>query len=244
MSTYPAVQSLWIGPSLSTLERLTIASFLANGHGFHLYAYDHIAGVPAGTEVMDAGRILPRSGVFRYSGNGSVAGFSNFFRYRLLLERGGWWVDLDTVCLQPLHFESEYVFSSEVVNGVAVIDAAAIHAPPGSPWAQYAWRVCESKDVTRLVWGETGPRLLAEAVAHCGLLDYVRPPETFCPIGYADWESASDPQAFREFGPEVFAVHLWNEMWRRSGKDKDANYPAGCLWERLKSRYLGSKTPA
>ena len=93
------VQSLWIGPRLSTMERLAVSSFLANGHDFLLYVYDEPEGVPAGATILDASRILPASRIFRYKESGSLAGFSNFFRYRMLLETGGWWVDMDTVCL-------------------------------------------------------------------------------------------------------------------------------------------------
>jgi hypothetical protein len=31
---------------------------------------------------------------------------------------------------------------------------------------------------------------------------------------------------------------VWNELWRREGRDKDAPYPRGCLYEDLKKRYL------
>jgi len=244
MSGHPAVQSLWIGASLSIFERLTIASYLANGHDFHLYTYEAVAGVPEGATILDAGRILPPSRIFRYRGNGSFAGFSNFFRYRLLLEKGGWWVDLDTVCLRPFAFDTDYVFSSEIDKDVAVINAAAIKAPPGSRLAEYAWRVCEAKDISTLRWGETGPRLLADAVSHAGLRAYVQPPQTFCPTRYPEWRLVIDPNGCRDFGPDVYAIHLWNEMWRHHGQDKDGTYPASCLLERLKSRYLGSNASA
>ena len=222
------------------MERLSILSFLANGHKFHLYAYDQLAELPPGAEIIDAGQILPQSLIFRYSGSGSFAGFSNYFRYKLLLDRGGWWVDLDTICLRPFDFDTEYVFSSEIHAGAEVTDAAAIKAPPGSQFAEYAWRVCQSKDPKKLVWGEVGPRLLDEAVERCGLRRYVRKATAFCPIPFPEWESVLDPNEYRDFGAEVFAVHLWNEMWRDSGRDKDANYSPGCLYEGLKSRYLGS----
>ena len=29
------------------------------------------------------------------------------------------------------------------------------------------------------------------------------------------------------------AVHLWNEMWRRAGRDKDSSYHPACLFEQL-----------
>jgi hypothetical protein len=238
MSNRYAVQSLWIGPGLSTLEQLVIRSFLTNGHDFHLYAYEAIAGVPEGATLMDAGRILPSSRIFRYTGNGSFAGFANFFRYKLLLETGGWWVDMDTVCLRPFDFDMEYVISSEMCAGAPVIDIAALKAPPGSPLTEYAWGVCQSKDPKALRWGETGPRLLAEAVQHCGLTQYVRPPDTFCPVPYSAWDSVLSPEANLTFGPDTYALHLWHELWRNSGQDKDARYPASCFFEQLKGRYI------
>src|SRR4051794_210251 len=77
------VQSIWLGP-LSTLERLAIASFTANGHEFHLYSYDEVEDLPAGAVLMDASEVLPSNWVFRDS-RGSFSGFSNPFRYKLLL---------------------------------------------------------------------------------------------------------------------------------------------------------------
>ncbi len=39
----PVIHSLWIGTQLSTMEQLSISSFLKNGHRFHLYVYDDVA---------------------------------------------------------------------------------------------------------------------------------------------------------------------------------------------------------
>ena len=48
------IQSLWIGRKLSAMERLSIASFLANGHEYHLYVYDKIENSPQGTVLKAA----------------------------------------------------------------------------------------------------------------------------------------------------------------------------------------------
>ena len=76
----PVVQSLWIGNRLSTLERLAIASFLANGHEYHLYGYGDVQGVPRGVTLKDGNAILPESRLFTYSdgfAKGSYAAVSN-----------------------------------------------------------------------------------------------------------------------------------------------------------------------
>jgi hypothetical protein len=235
-----AVRSLWIGPRVSTLERVCISSFLAHGHTFELYAYGEVEGLPRGTTMRDANEILPESEIFRYSDRDSVAGFSNFFRFKLLLERGGWWVDLDVVCLRAFDFGADYVFASEMNFDERLLSSAAIRVPAGSEFARYAWGVCRSKYPPRLVWGETGPRLVTTAVEKLGLGQYVRSVPTFCPVDYTEWESVLREGAVPEFGPETYAVHLWNEMWRIAGRSKDDSYAEGCLFEALKRRFCGA----
>lgn len=222
------------------MERLTISSFLSHGHGFHLYTYSNLIGVPAGTTVLDAAEILPETAIFRYPQGGSVAGFANFFRYKLLLERGGWWTDMDYVCLNPLDFREDLVFSSEMDRGERFITNSIIKLPPESAFAEYAWRRCQATDTRTITWGETGPKLTAEVVRLLGLERYVQEPSVFCPVDYRSWQTVLDANIDHQFGSDTCAVHLWHEKWRRAGRNPDANYPAGCLYERLKSRYLDS----
>jgi hypothetical protein len=232
------IQGLWIGSKLSALEQLSISSFLANGHSYHLYVYDEPAGVPSGTILRDGNKILPASMIFQYRDHKSYSAFSNYFRYKLLLERGGWWCDTDVICLRPFDFEDRYVFATEPVLGGETITSGVMKSPRGSDAMSYAWRVCGEKDRATLVWGEVGPRLVRDAVERFSLQRFVKPRTAFCPISYTEWESVLDGSARFEFGEETFALHLWNEMWRREKRDKDGMYDSRCLFERLKMRYL------
>jgi hypothetical protein len=238
---YPTIQGLWVGARLSAMERLCIRSFMHHGHPFRLYTYGPVEHVPPGTEICDANRVIPQSGIIRYK-NGSLAGFANFFRYKLLLKNGGWWVDLDTICLRPFDFPDEYVFSSEMHHGTPIVASVVIKVPKGSEFCKYAWQVCQSKDVENLIWGETGPRLTGEAVKSLGLQQYVLGPEVFCPVDPDTWEEIFDPNGRAQFSSGTRGVHLWNELWRREGLDKNATYAPGCIYERLKSAYLGAET--
>ena len=83
------VQGLWVGGRLSELERLSIASFLAHGHRYHLYTYGDVPNVRPGAVIHDGREILPESRIFRYRDHASYAGFANFFRYRLLSSAAG-----------------------------------------------------------------------------------------------------------------------------------------------------------
>jgi hypothetical protein len=235
------IQGLWIGPELSVMERLSISSFLANGHEFHLFVYTDVKNVPAGTVIRDGEEVLPASSIFRYRDNGSYAGFSNFFRYELLWEYGGWWVDLDTICLRPFRFAEDYVFGSEptAVGGSHPI-SGVLKAPRRSPLMQYLTEVCRGKDRETMKWGETGPRLVADGISRLSLGDYVQASGTFCPLGWYEWDRVLDPMASISLEPHARAIHLWNEVWRRQDKDKNAVYHPDCLYEQLKARYLSS----
>ena len=231
------IQGLWVGNELSVMEQLSIASFLSNGHQYHLYVYEEVKNIPAGAVIKDGNEILPATRIFQYKQQASYAGFSNFFRYKLVLERGGWWVDTDTICLKPFDFEAEYVFSSEFAQGQEFINSGIFKAPAGSNVMAYAWGVCDAKDPTAIVWGETGPRLMAAAVREFSLEKYTQRPEVFCPIGYADWHKVLEPGAELNLD-DSYAIHLWNERWRAAGQDKNASYPDDCFYETLKRRYL------
>jgi hypothetical protein len=232
------IQGLWIGERLSLMEQLCITSFLRHGHSFHLYVYQETAGIPPGTVVLDGNAILPASRIFTYREHKTYSGFANFFRYKLLLEKGGWFVDVDTICVKPFHFSDEYVFSSEGINGRQLVNLGATKVPPGSQVMQYAWEACQNMNTSELNWSQCGPTLVREAIEKCSLQQYVKPWTTFCPIHFSFWEQMLSQSISWSFDDTTHAIHLWNELWRRAAQDKDAGYPAGCLYEQLKERYL------
>jgi glycosyl transferase-like sugar-binding protein len=233
------IQGLWIGSELSAMERLSISSFLAHGHQYHLYVYGDVKYVPAETVIHDANDILPESEIFEYKHWGSYAGFSNWFRYELLLQRGGWWVDLDVVCLRPFAFHAEYVIGSEpTAEGGTCPSSGILKAPLKSELMTYLSHVCRSKDRETITWGETGPRLVADGVKRFSQEKYLQHGDVFCPFGWYQWDLALDPEVSLSLDERTCAIHLWNEMWRRNGKEKNAHYHPACLYEKLKAQFL------
>lgn len=233
---HPPVQTVWVGP-LTTLERVALASYVAHKHEVHLYTYAPVD-APPGVCVLDGREILPESEIFTYAGE-SYAGFADMFRWKLLLERGGWWVDTDTICLRALNFPADYVFSSGCTwpDGTNRPNNAAVKMPAGCPAAQYGWEECQKVDRANLRWGQIGPALAVDAVNIFDLKAFVVDWHTFCPVEGQDWHKLIDPAAAWDL-TKSYAVHFWNELWRRAGQDKDAEYPAGCLYEALKECYL------
>jgi hypothetical protein len=233
------IQNLWIGPRLSTMERLSIASYMHHGHVYHLYTYWPVEGLPSGALLQDAAMILPESMIFQYREHATYAGFANYFRYKLLLERGGWWVDTDSVCLRPFGFDEPYVVATEPAPGGGEVPTNAfLKAPPGSPAMAFAWESCLARNPRDLKWGETGPRLVAEFVARFGLERYLQPASTFCPVSYEDWKLFTEPAVAWPFGESTRAAHLWHELWRRAAWNKDREYHPGSLYEHWKRVYL------
>jgi hypothetical protein len=100
------INFLWIGDSLTKNGQLTLKSFIDHGHTPVLWAYNkQCENIPEGVVIEDAGQILPPSKIFSYKNNGdcrqgSYGGFSDIFRYYLLYEVGGWYCDMDVVCLK------------------------------------------------------------------------------------------------------------------------------------------------
>jgi hypothetical protein len=235
------VQGLWVGDRLPVMQQISIASFLASGHDFHLYTYSKLKNVPNGAVVRDAAEIIPLNEVFENAGKRTFAAFSDFFRYKLILDRGGWWADVDMVCIRPFDLTRPYVFSSEHELARERTNSGVIKAPAGAAILQEAWKTCKSKDRSNLAWGEVGPELLSKAVTEFGLDDNVEPAITFCPLPAHLWKSMLHPQERFIFGRRTLSVHLWHELWRKDGWDVDADYAPGCLYEQFKTVFLNQR---
>ena len=79
---------------------------------------------------------------------------------------------------------------------------------------------------------------VSEAVRKFSLEKYIQPHHTFCPLGYWEWQRVLEPDADLRFDESTYAIHLWNEKWRATGQDKNAQYHESCLYEQLKRKYL------
>jgi len=256
------VQMFWHGAPLSRIEHLCMASFIAQGHPLHLYVYETPAAVPCGVHLMQAEEILPRAQLFRHRRTGSLGPFSDWFRYRLLKERGGIWADADVVCLAPLAYPQAEIFAWQDAN---YINNAVLGLPAGHELA--SWMAASCEDPNRILpydsfgmrlrkwrrrfldenrrervrWGEYGPKGLTQAARHLGYLDQAQPNTHFYPVHCEDWHALfeSRPGAALPWTPESRAVHLWQEMMQRvPGFNKDARFPADSPFEELCRRYL------
>ena len=124
----PPIQALWVGNSLSPIEQLSIKSFLALGHPYHLYTYEDIANVPEGTTIKDANKIISFSKFFLCP-HRKYTPFSDWFRWELLNKQGGYWMDTDMIALKPVIFDEEFIisFQNQITLNVAFLKFPANH---------------------------------------------------------------------------------------------------------------------
>lgn len=254
-----AIQMLWVRGDLSRLELLSVRSFLAHGHPVHLYTYEPGANIPAGTTVMDAAKIMPATlaplAPAAPYGKGGLSGFANCFRYHLLATLGGWWADLDFVCLRPWRFPQLALTASTGEPGYGQIaNCCVMRFPPAHPVMLACRAGIENVDPNQLEFGRTGPVFLHEKLGALGLHHLSLAPSVFCPVPWrASWQLLRPrwkrftldelkqrlrrPHLTMRFTPATVATHLWNETWRRAGWDKNARYPSSSLYERYQQRW-------
>jgi len=247
-----ACVSLWIGERIGAVERACMRSVLRQGHKLALYAYDVPEGVPVGVELRDAAAIVPRQRILRHRG-GSVALFSNLFRYQLLRRGLGTWVDSDLYLLRPLDNEADHLFGREASGRIGT---AVLRLPPDSPllppligmfdekkvmpWvsgrARLAarWRLATTGRVglERLPWGSCGPQAVTWLARRHGVDRYAAAPEVYYPVAWQEAAWILEPgRRIEEPGTEAtVAVHLWNERIRGF---KEAPAPAGSVLAQL-----------
>jgi hypothetical protein len=226
------INGMWVGKSLSDLEKLSINSFLKNGHEYHLYLYDDIKGVPDGVVVKDANTIL------RYERMKKRV-FSYWFQCALLYEKGGWWSDLDVVCLKRFDIDRPYVFSTEGGRR-GTISNCVIKAVKNSEMMRYCYsqfEKVENKGTYDFI--KNSRYELNNACHKFNLMDFSVVKEIFEPFDqYQILRSFKEDNSGIEDNPLICSIHFVNSMISFLDMDKNGTYSEDSLFEKLKTRYL------
>ena len=241
--------TLWIGETVGPVERACMRSVLRQGHHLALYCYRVPSGIPPGVQLADASAILPPASVFRHR-SGSIAPFSDWFRYELQKRGLGTWVDTDMYLLRPLDESGAYLFGEERPG---IINNAVLRLPPDSPiigellklfrpaGAQPRALLSELRDrlsgrmnIRAGRWGTTGRVALTAAVNKFALASHALPASAFYPVPWqrADW--IIDRQIHLEdlLGESTIGVHLWNQLIKGI---KNRPAPEGSFLARLQT---------
>jgi hypothetical protein len=246
----PHINALWIGGDLPRMGQICLVSFLSHGHPVTLYCYDPITNAPSGIEVADAGAIVDRAEIF-VNRRGSVASFADLFRWELLYQRGGVWVDCDVFCLRPLDLQDDPLFGLQDAHSVAIgvlglqrqsTIAKDMITAARSPhrWQPYdststrmqklVRRFLQGDRMSNVGWGEGGGiATFARYVKYRGLQHLARPPHDLYPLPMHEWRRVLDG-SLKPLSRELegsYTIHLWNEFFRRDNVSTDGPFPPG-----------------
>ena len=195
---------------------------------------------------------------------GSYAAFADLFRWKLMYDTGGYYVDTDVLCLQKFDFKEDVVVGWENENTLITPTVLgfekaghelakqmlynAVHPLAIRPYDSF--RIKKRKIIKRfspkkiraIGWGESaGPLGLSNEYFlekdNYGVTPL--PHEIFYKISYEEWEQFVIPNgvSIDTLKQESYAAHLWNEMWRRNGIDKHKPFPKTSFIGQAMERY-------
>ena len=245
------VQSLWVGDRLSRMEEMSIKSFLKLGFTFHLYTYEKVKNVPKGTIIKNGNQIMPKNEIF--SLKTSYLPFSDIWRYKMLYENGGYWVDLDMIALKMFDFKEPFIFSSERTIQEGAYKSKAkfnpniwvLKAPPKSEFYLEAYNKCleynkKHKNEDKLKY----MKLLRNLIKKYKYEKYVKKPEIFCNLDWWQSKEAFMPlksykkkygvpaPSLKSMFKKPYSIHFWRDrITKKYGLDLDEIYDEDSLWE-------------
>jgi mannosyltransferase OCH1-like enzyme len=240
----PEVRMFWTGPPLSPYELLSLQSFAAAGARVFVYSTTKTLRVPESIELLDARELWlgPVHRFFYPDGDPSPALHSNLMRYVALERFGGWYADLDMICLRGLPTSKAYLAwqNDQSVNGAIL--KFPLHSPvmAGAIEESRARLPQTARGAPMTARNILGPPLVTKLVQDYALDHLVRPISSAYPISYHDVPAMFDPRRRDELNERIADsdfVHLWNEFWRRMRIPKDLGPPKGSFLDGLFARF-------
>jgi hypothetical protein len=246
---------------LTDLEKYSIQSFLNTGYTFYLYTYDKVNGIPKGVKIIDGNEIMPAKDIFRLKK--TYLPFSDIFRYKMLYEKGNYWVDLDMISIKKLDFKEPFIFSSErtIQKGAYkmkvkyVPNIGILKAHPKSDFYKELYEKCLehhkkgiNKDKIKYM------RILRDMIDKYNYSKYVKKPSYFC---HLDWWYAKDAflnktkfkskygvsaKDVNSMFTEPYTVHFWRDLVTKKYKfNTNDKFHDNSLWEKMK-KHVDKKT--
>jgi len=248
------LQSYWSDAPLSLLEKTCLSSWVAYGARVDLFTHDSIKSLETQLEylpahirnhirILDADMILSREKKFKYEGGPkskrsdafSALPFSDLFRYEMLRQRGGIWIDMDIILIRPIPasiLRQPYFFTSERTMQAGAYKSAVPFKPVNScigvrePYSEWATKLVEASKNTKMDSAWTYMKVFQKSLT--GLEKYIQPPTFMMPVNWWDVDGIFKPidclqskygvpstcASFME-NPETVGVHLFRGILRK-----------------------------
>ena len=221
--------AMWVGGSLTKIQKTSLASFIYYGHDLTLFVYDMDLDVPEGVIKKDANQIISYEKIFLV--DGTYAAFSDLFRYKMIDVFDLIWVDADVICLDSDWNLKDNTFIGREKTDTENLTGSVLKLPQGSDVLRYMIDKSNSFDQTKIIWAEVGPSLVTEAIEKFNYLEYVQPYTTFSGISWFEWSKIWNP----EYKDEIInlnktrktkSISVYNHTCTINGIDKE-NLPPG-----------------
>lgn len=235
------VGTVWVGPSLNWIARMSLQSLLHAGHPVTLYHTD-----PIEDPKIDGLSVVPAREVWDYPedllSQVSPAVFSDFFRLHMIRDTGTIWADTDILCLRPLIPSDGYLVGYEHGDW---INGAVLLLPEDSPslaemisafsdrgfipdwlYGRFQNKVAKLDEdqrlyeSCRLAPNVVGPQALTHMLPKHGEDGHVLPFDALNPVPWALADVYFNPHGGIEpwLSERTMAVHLYTSRIRRYHK--------------------------
>lgn len=198
------------------------ASMRAAGHRVRMWSYspDRLDFLRVhGVEIHAADEVVPRRLFERIVAGSEIRYFSDIFRYAVLYEHGGLWMDSDVVLLRPFPFRGDHFLNLQWRGGHKghFICGNVMYSRPFSRHfrALYEKSIERFSDKSGWEFGMVGPKLLSDYVASdegAELKECLFSPMFFNAIDWTETDRFDKPlPELKDYlnDERVFGIHLW-----------------------------------
>jgi hypothetical protein len=226
------LQTFWHGDAIGPYQLLCLRSFVERGHQVEVFTYDPLY-LPGWLERRDAAEILPEEKVLRPAGE-FLAIDGDLFRYAVLSQRGGWWIDPDVLLLKPDLPMTETFFAGPDPFGST--STALLKFPKGHPVVKQGLaNALAGADAGADLKG-SGAALLTELILQCSLGRDFHSREPLGSVSWLDVPALFDPARrgqLERLCQSEQVLHLHADVWLRSGVPQRLGPPEGSLLDTL-----------
>jgi hypothetical protein len=153
------------------------------------------------------------------------------FRYKLLRDHGGWWIDTDVLLLDgeiparaPVFGREDWVQAKSLGPGLAPSSVgygnAVMNFTAGAEIMVRAYAEAEALSANNPAWGDTGPYLFTRLVDGLGLAHYALPQSAMYALTYPEAYKLVRPESREEVERRTSGapfLHLFQHMLRLGG---------------------------
>ncbi len=219
------VQTLWIGDELNELAELSIKSWLDLGYHVDLYT-----DCWKEDNVLQDTRIkqIDAREIWDFDDIGEILPFSDLWRFKLLYQKGGVWLDADMVLLDQLPYDkilisSEYTMKSGAFKSKLPY-VCNIGALRFSRHDKILKRIIKKiEDKTKGATFCDNMFIFRRVIKNCDYSQYVKDPSMFCGINWWDAKEmyydeeykmkySVEPLSNKVILQHSIGTHLWNNF--------------------------------